>query len=95
MSVRPQFSGHEAFALRAGWPKKTYDRLVEALDANADIGDPAERLARARDGLRLLLYAWARYEDETQGRQREKLQDIRNGWGVMAREFMRSSDDDE
>lgn len=71
-----------------------YDRLIEALDANADIGDPAERLARARDGLRLLLYAWARYEDETQGRQRERLQDIRNGWGVMAREFMRASDDD-
>ena len=72
-----------------------YDRLIEALDASPDVGDPAERLARARDGLRLLLYAWARYEDETQGRQRERLQDIRNGWGVMAREFMRSSDDDE
>ncbi len=67
---------------------------MEALDANPEVGDAVERLARARDGLRLLLYAWARYEDETEGRQRERLQDIRNGWGVMAREFMRASDDD-
>ncbi|WP_420455951.1 DUF4007 family protein [Rubrivirga sp.] len=29
MSLRPQFSGHETFALRAGWPKKAYDAALK------------------------------------------------------------------
>ncbi len=29
MPPRPQFSGHETFALRAGWPKKAFDAAAE------------------------------------------------------------------
>ena len=39
MSARPQFSGHETFALRAGWPKKAYDAAAE--DAAVFSGDAA------------------------------------------------------
>jgi hypothetical protein len=73
-----------------------YAHLIEVLDASAaeaSEADLRDRLTRARDGLKLLLMAWARYEDETEGRQRERLQDIRNQWGRMARDFMRGDDE--
>ncbi len=36
--IRPQFSGHETFALRAGWPKKAYDAAAENPCVFADEG---------------------------------------------------------
>ena len=39
MPSRPQFSGHETFALRAGWPRKAYDAARE--DAGVFSSDAA------------------------------------------------------
>lgn len=49
-----------------------------------------ERLTAARDGLRLLLMAWARYEDEASGLKEDRLKDVRQDWGRIARDFLRS-----
>ena len=48
------------------------------------------RLIRARDGLKLLLMAWARLEDETYDPNKKlEIQDIRFDWGRYARQFLR------
>lgn len=68
-----------------------YDALVEALEeeeGESDLAVLQERLQNARNGLRLLLMAWARYEDELNGTQRQRAQDIRVDWGRIARQFL-------
>jgi hypothetical protein len=69
-----------------------YDHLVEVLeneDAGADLGKFQARLNRAADGLKLLLSAWARYEDEQpDGKLRSHAADARTDWGRMARRFL-------
>jgi hypothetical protein len=70
-----------------------YENLVEALDeedgGRADGSmDLRERLDRASIGLRLLLMAWARYEDEQPAQRRMDLQEIRTDWGRYARKFL-------
>jgi len=71
-----------------------YDSLIEALndESEEDIDKLRNRLYRARKGLRLLLLAWARYEDEQRDTERERAQDIRHDWGRIARQFMREMD---
>ena len=70
-----------------------YEHLVELLQSDvdgADENDLRTRLLRARNGLELLLMAWARYEDEQpDGPLREKAQEARWDWGRLAREFLR------
>lgn len=70
-----------------------YENLVEVLDE----GDPIEesdvealraRVVRASRGLKLLLMAWARYEDELRPEQRADVQDIRSDWGRYAAKFL-------
>lgn len=74
-----------------------YPNLIEVLDSDVDENDVDElqiRLIRASDGLRLLLSAWARYEDEQyDGTRRARVQDARWDWGRMAREFLEDEDD--
>lgn len=69
-----------------------YDRLVDVLENNvADASDDnlALRLNNALAGLKLLLMAWARYEDEQgNGQARERAQDARVDWGRIARRFL-------
>ncbi len=74
-----------------------YENLVEVLgrkDIADDADDPAAlcaRLTRAADGLKLLLSAWARYEDElakTGGPRHRAALDARNDWGRVARTFL-------
>jgi len=51
------------------------------------------RLVTARDGLKLLLMAWARYEDEQpDGPRRRVAQNARWDWGRIAEQFL---DDDD
>jgi hypothetical protein len=69
-----------------------YEHLVALLESDVDTSD-IEALRRqhsqAFDGLKLLLIAWARFEDEaTDGEQRNALQDIREDWGRVARRFL-------
>jgi hypothetical protein len=71
-----------------------YDSLIAALEPEEDESEEELRLKlnQARKSLRLLLLAWARYEDEEQGERRERIQDTRNDWGRLARQFMREMD---
>jgi hypothetical protein len=68
-----------------------YAKLVEVLEEvgdNEDLAHLRARLGRARDGLRLLLLAWSRYEDELSGARRIQAQDARVDWGRIARQFL-------
>ena len=69
-----------------------YENLVEVLEEDLEGVAPEdlrERLQNARDGLKLLLTAWARYEDEQpDGRRRELAQETRTDWGRVARTFL-------
>jgi hypothetical protein len=72
-----------------------YTNLVEVLEERVDEDAPEEelraRLERARRGLKLLLMAWARYEDEqSSDTQREAVQDIRTDWGRVAYRFLKT-----
>jgi len=73
-----------------------YENLIEVLeevpDDSIDGEDLRDRLLRARRGLKLLLMAWARYEDETQNAaDRRRLQDARNDWGTVALKFLENN----
>jgi hypothetical protein len=69
-----------------------YRHLIEVLEdvpEQATADDLRERLENSRDGLKLLLTAWARYEDEQPNdRRRVVVQDARAEWGRYAREYM-------
>jgi hypothetical protein len=47
----------------------------------------------ALQGLKLLLTAWARMEDEASGDIRTQLEDLRGEWGRIARDFIREADE--
>lgn len=73
-----------------------YENLMEVLerevDDEVDRDVLIDRLQRAHKGLKLLLMAWARYEDEEQiADRRELLQDIRTDWGRVATRFLRGN----
>ena len=63
--------------------------LNEDIDITLEKGDIIKRLISARNGMKLLLMAWARYEDEQpDGKMKDKVKDTRMDWGKMAAEFM-------
>ncbi len=73
-----------------------YSHLVEVLEDvpidETDIDTLRSRLETANSGLKLLLMAWARFEDEaTTVLEREEIQETRHKWGVMAARFLRES----
>lgn len=70
-----------------------YRNLVEVLEdevsSDTSSEELAARLQKANDGLKLLLMAWARYEDEESNPvKRANLQDIRTEWGRYAAYFL-------
>jgi hypothetical protein len=69
-----------------------YGHLVEVLEkdpAGEDIASLRNRLTTASEGLKLLLMAWARYEDEQpDGPRRNQAQETRTDWGRLARQFL-------
>jgi len=67
-----------------------YDRLIKILDTDvgeASDSDLVSRIQNASDVLKLLLAAWARYEEEDVP-SRERIRDIRHEWGKMAKDFL-------
>jgi hypothetical protein len=70
-----------------------YQHLVTLMRSSDDTDDVQQlkgRLSEAYEGLKLLLEAWARYEDElTDGRRKEQAQEARLDWGRVARDFFR------
>lgn len=89
-TVRPK-SGVILIQLNTNHPAHTH--LLELLEDSPDdsnIDALRTRMERCYDGLKLLLEAWARYEDEVpDGAQKDRLQDIRGDWGKIARDFLR------
>lgn len=69
-----------------------YKNLVEILEEEVEGVDTEilrSRLTNSLEGLKLLLMAWARYEDEQpDGPRRNKAQDARVDWGRVARQFL-------
>jgi hypothetical protein len=73
-----------------------YENLIEVLEEipedDIERDEIMDRFRRARRGLKLLLMAWARYEDETQIKaDRQRLQDSRQDWGSVARKFLENN----
>lgn len=82
-SVQPR-GGVILIALNTKHP--VHEHLIEVLDPNESEGNGS--LQNAREGMRLLLEAWARYEDEQpEGARRDSCMDARNDWGRVARHF--------
>ena len=52
-----------------------------------------ERLARSAAAFRILIYSWARYEEEQTERARRQVRDARVEWGKYAEEFFDEEDD--
>ncbi len=72
-----------------------YSRLVDVLERDKKdqtVQSLEDRLNNALNGLKLLLMAWARYEDEQDAVRREDAQDARVDWGRIARRFLERSD---
>lgn len=69
-----------------------YSNLLEVLDEDdeneEDVEKLQERLFRTKNGLKLLLMAWARYEDEQPDASRDDVSDARQDWGRIARKFL-------
>jgi hypothetical protein len=88
-SVRPS-AGVLLITLNITHP--AYGKLVEVLQEStegATEDDLKLRLENALDGLKILLTAWARYEDEQpDGKRKEAAQDARTDWGRVARDFL-------
>lgn len=51
-----------------------------------------ERLAKAAAAFRILIYSWARYEDEQTGRDQRHVRNARIEWGKYAEEFFDEDD---
>ena len=55
--------------------------------------DDDDEDTEALKGLKLLLTAWARLEDEAGDARRQDLEDIRADWGRMARDFLQEAEE--
>jgi hypothetical protein len=72
-----------------------YSRLVDVLERDRDnqsTENLQDRLNNALNGLKLLLMAWARYEDEQDSIRRRNAQDARVDWGRIASRFLDVND---
>jgi hypothetical protein len=71
-----------------------YDLLLGAQSPEDLPEDPealVERLRAAQQGLEMMLFAWARYEDEqTIPEMRRQAQNVRHDWGRMGEVFLQS-----
>jgi hypothetical protein len=67
-----------------------YEHFIEVITADSadqELQELQERLDKAAFTLRMLLFAWARYEDKAPMNVKEQLEDIRMDWGREARRF--------
>ena len=64
------------------------EHLFELLKADDPEPDPP-----ALKALKLLLTAWARLEDESGDSRRQQLEDVRQDWGRLARDFLQEAED--
>lgn len=75
-----------------------YKSLIMALNDEVlpdhDLRDLVARIENASDTLKMLLAAWARYEMEDVP-NRQRINDMRQDWGKMARIFLTENDEQE
>ena len=69
-----------------------YDVMHPNVDDLSD-DEVRERLAQAAAAFRILIYSWARYEEEQSERDRRRVRDARWEWGKYAEEFFDEDDD--
>ncbi|MFD5898555.1 ATP-binding protein [Streptomyces sp. NPDC060366] len=70
--------------------------VLEDVPDNASEAELRQRLTRASDTFKLLVFSWARMEDEIPGkRDRARIADARRDWGRYARDFIEDGSDDE
>ncbi len=86
-------TAHPAYAHLLEVKRLPEDLNLETLsdigELKAIIFDQQRQLVNTTKGLRLLLEAWARYEDEQpEGPRRTAVQDTRSEWGKVARQFL-------
>jgi hypothetical protein len=91
-SVQPRGG---ALILTLNTQHSVYSRLVDVLErdrVNQTSESLNDRLDNALNGLKLLLMAWARYEDEQDSVRRRNAQDARVDWGRIASRFLDQND---
>ena len=72
-----------------------YSHLYDIMHPDVDElteDEVRERLARAAAAFRILIYSWARYEEEQTDRARRQVRDARVEWGKYAEEFFDEDD---
>ncbi|MDE0497522.1 MAG: ATP-binding protein [Acidimicrobiaceae bacterium] len=70
-----------------------YSHLIEVLDdetTDQSLQEVVDRLEKASFTLRMIMIAWARYEDKTPTDLKMTLEDLRMDWGREARDFLRT-----
>lgn len=77
-----------------------YDDLVSVLDSDmedASRSELADRLERAAGAFKLLLFSWARFEDELPegSKTKDRVKKLRQDWGRLASEFFTADDEDD
>lgn len=75
-----------------------HDHLYEMMHAEfggLDEDGLRDQLARAAAAFRVLIYAWARYEEEQTGKHFRAVRDARLEWGKYAEEFFDEDDDSD
>lgn len=73
-----------------------YDHLYEIMHPDVEEmteEEVRERLAKSAAAFRILIYSWARYEEEQTDRNRRRLRDARVEWGKYAEEFFEEDDE--
>ena len=69
-----------------------YDIMHPDIEEMAE-DEVRERLARTAAAFRILIYSWARYEEEQTERDRRRVRDARVEWGRYAEDFFDEDDD--
>lgn len=73
-----------------------FSHLYDLIDVDADDlteDEIRDRLAKATAAFRVLIYSWARYEDESIDKAKRTVQNARIEWGNYAAEFFAEDDD--
>ena len=68
-----------------------HEHLIEVVTAQTEdktLEELGERLQKASFALRMLLIAWARYEDKAPAGMKDSFEDFRMDWGREARKFL-------
>ena len=75
-----------------------YNDLIAVLEEGIESASREElidRIRRAANAFKLLLFSWARFEDEQPEKPRERAKKMRQDWGRVAGEFFNADDEDD